>query len=377
MGRATALSWTGKAFERCGLAVGHMTYRDSLRTAMELILQENPNALVLGQGISDHKAVFGSTLGLVEAFGPSRVIETPLSEDAVTGISVGLALTGMYPIMTHIRIDFALLAMNQLVNMAAKYRYMFGGKHQVPMLVRMVVGRNWGQGGQHSQSLQSLFAHIPGLTVVMPSDSQSALDYYRYAASCYSNPVIGIEHRLLYDLSFEVCQEASDGVAATPPWRSKIKRHGSDVTVVASSIMVLESLRAAEFVWDKMGISVEVIDIGALTDPDSDLISNSVLKTGALVTADTSWGPFGLNAEIARLVLESGAHLHMQHPSVGVALQHSTCPTTKSLEDLFYPSQRDMVSGIVQACTGEAPEAASLPVERSYRDFYAAFKGPF
>lgn len=357
--------------------MGDMTYRDGLRTAMELILRENPNALLLGQGISDHKAVFGSTLGLQEIFGPSRVIETPISEDAVTGISVGLALTGMYPIMTHIRIDFALLAMNQLVNMAAKYRYMFGGRHQVPMLVRMVVGRNWGQGGQHSQSLQSLFAHIPGLTVVMPSDSQSALDYYRYAASGYKNPVIGIEHRLLYDLTFDVTMDESDGVAADPPWRSRVKRHGSDVTVVASSIMVLESLRAANFAWEMMGISVEVIDVGTLTEPDSDLISESVKKTGALVTADTSWGPFGLNAEIARLVLESEAHLYMKHPSVGVSLQRSTCPTTKSLEDLFYPSQRDMVSAIVRACSGEMPDSELLPTERSYRDFYAAFKGPF
>ena len=150
--------------------------------------------------------------------------DTPLAEEGMTGVAIGAALNGLYPIQTHIRMDFALVAMNQLINHAAKYRYMFGGNFEVPMLIRMVIGRSWGQGAQHSQSLQSLFGHIPGLTVIMPSNSQSVLECYPYAISRFRGPVISLEHRLLYDLKFHVdgVNERADGV----PWTSKVIRSG-------------------------------------------------------------------------------------------------------------------------------------------------------
>ena len=181
-----------------------VTYRNALRQSMRNALRENPNAIIMGQGVDDHKGFFGSTLGLAKEFGQERVFDIPLAEEGMAGIAIGAALNGLYPIQTHMRVDFALLAMNQFINLAAKYRYMFGGRFEVPMLIRMVIGRSWGQGAQHSQSLQSLFAHIPGLTVIMPADSQSVLECYPYAVSKFRGPVVAIGHRLLYDLKFHV-----------------------------------------------------------------------------------------------------------------------------------------------------------------------------
>ena len=144
------------------------TYRAALEKVMKDAMEHHQHTVIIGQGVTDHKGVFGTTLGLADKY-PSRVIETPLSEDAIAGICIGASLNGLYPINTHIRADFGLLTFNQLINLAAKYRYMFGGLFEVPLMVRMVIGRSWGQGAQHSQSLQSLLAHIPGLVVVMPA----------------------------------------------------------------------------------------------------------------------------------------------------------------------------------------------------------------
>lgn len=351
-----------------------VTYAEAIREATRSILAADPNSVLLGQGVADHKAIFGSATGLLEQFGPDRVIETPLAEEGITGVAVGFALAGGYPMMTHIRMDFVLLSMNQIVNMAAKYRYMFAGNHQVPLLIRTVVGRSWGQGAQHSQSLQALLSHIPGLTVIMPSSADSILNWYPYAARRYPNPVVSIEHRLLYDLSFSVTEE---GAAPTPasecPWTGKCVREGSDVTVIASSIMVLEALRAAEYSWSDSGVSVEVIDIESPSHFDRELVLQSVRKTGRLVVADTSWAPFGLSSEIARIVLEESPSA-LRKPMRTIGMKNAPCPTAKSLEDSFYPTIRDLVSAIYQV-TGKSSE--KLPESESFRDFYHTFRGPF
>lgn len=158
-----------------------LSYREALHKAMHDAMASNPHTLLFGQGINDHKGIFGTTTGLADKFGRDRLIEVPLAEEGVTGICIGAALNGVYPINVHIRSDFVLLAMNQIINLAAKYKYMFGGLFEVPMLIRLVIGRSWGQGAQHSQSLQSLFAHIPGLTVIMPASSGSIIDSYDHA----------------------------------------------------------------------------------------------------------------------------------------------------------------------------------------------------
>jgi len=351
-----------------------ITYREALHQTMHNALRENPHVIIMGQGVDDHKGTFGSTLELAKEFGAERVLDTPLAEEAMTGIALGTALNGLYPIQTHIRLDFVLLAMNQIVNLVAKYKYMFGGRFEVPMLIRMVIGRSWGQGAQHSQSLQSLFAHIPGLTVIMPSNSQAILDSYPYAISGFRGPVIAIEHRLLYDLKFRLIKTAE--YETEPPWNTRTVRQGRDVTIVATSIMVLEALRAAEYLLQVSGIDCEVIDLNCISHPDADLICQSVAKTGRLLVADTSWPAYGVCAEVCRFVCER-APAALKAPVVTVGMQPAPCPTAKSLEDLFYPDLQTLTDDIARLVTGKKKHGVPLPDERSFADVYKRFKGPF
>lgn len=351
-----------------------LTYRDALKRSMQQALEDHPNVIILGQGVDDHKGTFGSTLGLAEAFGKDRVFDTPLAEEGMTGVAIGAALGGLYPIQTHIRVDFALLAMNQLINLAAKYRYMYGGRFRVPMLVRTVIGRSWGQGAQHSQSLQSLFAHIPGLTVVMPATAESVLQTYAHVIAKVSGPVISLEHRLLYDIAFRTGEPAASGPSG--PLGSRLMRRGKDATVVATSIMVLEALRAAEHLEREAGLSIEVIDLSCVSHPDADLILDSVGRTGHLVVADTSWGAYGVAAEVCRIVAERNpAALRAPVRTLGMA--PAPCPTAKTLEDLYYPNLRRLADELASLVRGRADHGVPLPDDASMADVYKRFKGPF
>ena len=347
-----------------------MTYRDALATAMRDGLAEHPNSIIIGQGVTDFKGIFGTTVGLQNDF-PRRVIETPLSEDAVTGICIGAALQGLYPINTHIRADFGLLAVNQLINIAAKYRYMFGGLFEVPMMVRLVIGRSWGQGAQHSQSLQSLFAHIPGLVVLMPSTPEAILTSYRHAITHHRGPVVVLEHRLMYEVVFETGQHAK----LLDPFGARLEREGNDVTIVATSIMVLEARRAAAHLAQH-GISCEIIDLNCVSHPDRDMILRSVAKTGRLLVADTSWRPYGVAAEISRLVAEADPSM-LKAPVVTLGMAAAPCPTAKALEDLYYPDLHLFIDAIARLVHGRDNHGVPIPTGTSMTDFYKHFRGPF
>jgi pyruvate/2-oxoglutarate/acetoin dehydrogenase E1 component len=346
------------------------TYRSALETAMREAMEQSDNTIIIGQGVADFKGLFGTTSGLSERY-PTRVIETPLSEDAIAGICIGASLNGMYPINTHIRADFGLLIFNQLINLAAKYRYMFGGLFEVPLMMRMIIGRSWGQGAQHSQSLQSLLAHIPGLVVVMPSSPQSILESYRYAINNYRGPVIMLEHRLMYELEFE----DHETKLINPLFGSIKIRVGSDVTVVATSVMVLEAKRAAEYLED-FGISVEIIDLHSISHPDHEMILTSIRTTGKLLVADTSWASYGVSAEINRVINERDPGILKSH-SISLGMAPAPCPTAKSLEDLYYPDVHDLVEAICKLHFGEDSNEVPLPAKQSMTDFYKHFKGPF
>ncbi len=349
-----------------------MSYRDALHWTMREGLRHQDAVVIMGQGVDDHKGIFGSTLGLAEEFGRDRVMDLPLAEEGMTGVAIGAALNGLYPIQTHIRADFSLLAMNQIINLAAKYKYMFGGRFEVPMFIRMIVGRSWGQGAQHSQSLQSLFAHIPGLKVVMPSSSQAILDTYPKVITQYRGPVISFEHRLMYDLNFHLDPLPNPH---RNPFESYIVREGADVTIVATSIMVLEAMRAAEHV-SKAGIQCEVIDLHCVSHPTWDLVMQSVEKTGRLVVADTSWREYGVCAEVCRVVAERNPSC-LKHPVVSLAMQPAPCPTAKSLEDMFYPDLRQFVHAVASIVIGNEKHGIELPDMQSMVDVYKRFKGPF
>jgi pyruvate dehydrogenase E1 component beta subunit len=291
----------------------------------------------MGQGIDDPMGMFGITLDLHKKYGRDRVFETPLSENGLTGIAIGAALTGMRPVYMHNRPDFLLLAMDQIVNHASKWSYMFGGCIGVPIVIWAAVGRGWGGAAQHTQTLQGLFAHVPGLRLVMPSrpfDAKGLL----ITSIAENNPVIIIEHRWLLRQTGYV----PEGLYTIPFGRGVVRKTGKDVTIVAISYMVIEALGAAQELQEQ-GIDVEVIDPRTLRPLDEEIILNSVKKTGRLIIADTGWKTGGVGAEIAAMVSENGFE-SLKAPIKRVASPDVPTPASFALEASFYPGKTDIVS---------------------------------
>jgi pyruvate/2-oxoglutarate/acetoin dehydrogenase E1 component len=344
-----------------------LSYVDALREAMDQEMARDPSVLVFGLDVDDPKAIQGTVRGLLTQYGPERVFGTPLSEDAMTGAAIGMALAGLRPVHVHIRMDFLMLAMNQLVNVAAKSRYMFGGQVFLPLVVRAMIGKSWGQGAQHSQGLHSFFMHVPGIKVVAPSTPHDAKGCL-IAAIRDDNPVLFVEHRLLHFEQGPVEPEAY----TVAPGKARITARGEDVTLVGISWMQVECLRARRYLSD-VGIAAEVIDPIWLSPMDVETIVQSVERTGRLLVVDTAWTNCGASAEIVARVSERLLGCRdVQVRRLGFAL--ATCPTTPALEELFYPSARtiaaaarDLVEG---RTTGWVPEAREDLAD-------AAFRGPF
>ena len=351
-----------------------LSYRDALHRSMQDIMAEQSNSIVIGQGVNDPTRIFGTTAGLLEKHGPNRIFESPIAEEGMTGVALGAGLNGLFPIMTHIRVDFLLLAMNQLVNMGAKYKYMYDGEFEMPLLVRTVVGRSWGQGPQHSQSLQALFAHIPGLTVLMPANANSAYNAYRYVAKNVRTPVLSIEHRLLYDFTFHWDPETD--AKEHHPLGARIVEKGKDITIVATSYMVQEAQRAAAWAKEKKGIECEIIDLHNVTDFDHELVHASLKKTGKLIVADTSWSPYGVAAEAARGIMERNPSL-LKAPMKSFGMAPCPTPTSHALEALFYPDWGALAGGIFELVLEKKDHKQELPTAQFIKDQRAKFRGPF
>jgi len=344
-----------------------LTFSQALREATEQEMARDPRVFVFGQGIDDHKGMYGTTAGLVEKFGADRCFDTPLSEDAMTGAAVGAALAGMRPIHTHIRMDFILLAMNQIINIAAKTRYTFGGQVNVPIVLRSVIGRSWGQGAQHSQGLHALFMHIPGLRVAAPTTPYDAKGCL-ITSIRDDNPVIFVEHRMLH---------FQKGHVPAEPYESKlglarVLRPGKDVTMVGVLHAAVECLRSADELA-KQGVEAEVIDPVWLSPLDVDSIAASVKKTGRLLVVDSAHVFGGASAEIVAGVAEKlGGSTSFRFKRMGFAA--TVCPTSKSLENLFYPSAKDIASAAYALVHGDdhpwTPDHVDAPE-------VLQFKGPF
>src|SRR3989338_1043261 len=248
-----------------------ITFRDALNLALTREMEADPSVFVFGLDVPDHKRIFGSTEGLVEKFGVERCFGTPLSEDAMTGVALGAAISGLRPVHVHIRADFMLLAMNQIGNMLSNLRYMSGGKLSIPLVIRAVIGRGWGQSAQHSKSLHSIFAHFPGLKVVLPTTPQDGYGLLRSSIQD-DNPIIFLEHRWLYDIAGEV-----DDERVVPLGQAAVLRAGDAVSLVCSSWMNLEALKAAEVLARKC-VEVEVVDVRTVSPLDEQTIIGSVKK---------------------------------------------------------------------------------------------------
>jgi pyruvate dehydrogenase E1 component beta subunit len=346
-----------------------LKYVDALQEAVAQEMREDERVFVFGLDVDDHRAIQGSTRGLLEEFGATRVFTTPLSEDAMTGIAIGAAMAGMRPVHVHIRMDFLMLCMNQLINIAAKSHYMYGGATDVPLVVRCIIGKSWGQGAQHSQALHSLFMHIPGLKVVAPSNAYDAKGLLIQSIRDH-NPVIFMEHRLLYNTEAYVPEHRY----ALEFGKARVCREGSDITVVGISNMVMEVIRAAELLAEQ-AISVEVIDPITLVPLDIESIIASVRKTRKLLVVDNAWLNCGASAEIVAAVSEALAgSMTLQIKRMGFAA--TTCPTTPSLEQAFYPNPSTIAQ---QVHAMVAPDSETwIPDEAKTKLVYqTAFKGPF
>lgn len=335
----TAVVSTGADRARKAESAGEriLSYVDAVREATDQEMSRDPSVIVFGLDVDDPKAVQGTTKGLLEKHGPARVFGTPLSEDAMTGAAIGMALAGLRPIHVHIRMDFLMLAMNQLVNVAAKCHSMYGGKVHVPMVVRSMIGKSWGQGAQHSQGLHSFFMHVPGLKVVAPTTPHDAKGCL-LAAIRDDNPVMYVEHRLLHFQNGPVPENAY----VVSPGKSRVTATGSDVTIVGISYMQIECLRARSYLED-IGISAEVIDPIWLSPLDCETICRSVEKTGRLLVVDNGWVCCGAGTEIMAQVMERLQGIRdIRVKRLGFA--PVTCPTAPALEELYYPNARTIAT---------------------------------
>lgn len=352
--------------------VRELKFGDAVREALDIALARDPSVYVMGLGVPDPKGIFGTTLELQEQYGSGRVFDIPTSENAMTGVALGSSLLGMRPVLVHQRVDFATLAMDQMVNQAAKWRYMFGGKQHAPIVIRMIVGRGWGNGPQHTQSLQSWFAHVPGLKVVMPVTPRDAKGLL-LAAIDDDDPVVYIEHRWLHHLRGDV----PEGHYHVPIGSSQTLRPGTDVTIAAISYSAIEAARAADALAAQ-GVAVEVIAITSLRPFDPAPLIESVRRTGRLVVADTSWTHAGFSAELVSTVAEHALDA-LVAPPVRLGLADAPVPTTPALARASYPTDADIVRTVGALLhrdfEGLSVELESARVLHDVPDL--SFTGPF
>ena len=315
-------------------------YGSALREGFAYLLKNHPEVFTIGQGLWSPWYVGNSMTGLDKEFGQDRVIDTPVSELAVTGAAVGAALCGKRPIVIHPRVDFFLLAVDQLVNQAAKWRHMFGGQVDVPVVVRAIINRGGEQGAQHSQALHSWFAHIPGLRVVMPSTPADARDLL-IASSLGKDPVLFIDDRWLYDLEADLMPV--DPALRLTTVKPRVDIVGTDITLVGCSYSAhLCRLAAAEL--KLLGVSAEVIDLRILNPLDRTVVTNSARKTGRLLAVDGDWSTCGLAGEIIASVVEQLPPNALKTAPRRLTLPDAPAPTSKPLENAYYFQASDVTA---------------------------------
>lgn len=344
-------------------------FHQAILEATDHCMAADPVVYLMGLGVPDPKAVFGTTAGLAEKYGDRRVMDMPTSENAMTGVAVGSALVGMRPVLTHQRVDFALLSLDQIINNAAKWSFMFGGRMKVPLVIRLMIGRGWGQGPQHSQSLESVFSHIPGLKVVLPSTPHDAKGLLISAIED-DNPVIFLEHRWLHGV-FGPVPEAPYRV---PLGKACTVREGTELTIVAYSYMTLEALKAAEWLAEE-GVSAEVVDLRSLRPLDDGHVVASVRKTGRLLAVDMGWGSFGVGAEIISRVSET-AFTSFKCAPARVSPPDAPVPSSWALSNHYYPGASELFDRAM-AMLGRSSRRPSVPRDKPLDVPDKSFAGPF
>jgi len=316
-----------------------LKYSLAINEAIYQAMEKDESVFLIGQGVKSPWYVGNTTRGLINKFGKDRVIDTPVSENAIIGCAVGAAICGMKPIVVHPRMDFMLYAMDPIINEAANWHFMTGGKLNVPIVIWGIINRGGEQGAQHSQALHGLFTHIPGLKVVAPSTPYDAKGLM-ISAILDPDPVIFVDDRWLYNIEGEV----PNNFYTVPIGRANLIKMGEDVTLIASSYMVIEALKAVDELA-YLGIDVELIDLRTLKPLDNELLIDSAKKTGRVVVVDGGWKTMGLAAEILARVME-GAFRYLKAPIARVTLPDSPAPASSVLEEAYYPRKEDIIIAI-------------------------------
>jgi len=317
----------------------NLSYAEAIREAMAIAMEADPTVILMGEDIGVYGGAFQVTLDLIDRFGPDRVMDTPISELGGAGVAVGAALTGLKPIFEFQFSDFAMLAMEQIVNQAAKLRYMLGGEAAVPVVFRLPSGSGTGAAAQHSQSIEAWFGHVPGLKVVQPATPEDAKGML-LAALADPDPVLIFEHKLLYKTRGHV----PAGSYLTPIGKALVRRAGTDLTIVAGSIMVHRALEAADRLAAD-GISAEVIDLRSIRPIDAATILDSVRKTGRLMVVYEGVKAFGVGAEISALVAESDAFDFLDAAILRLGAADAPVPYNPELERASVPQMATIEAG--------------------------------
>jgi pyruvate/2-oxoglutarate/acetoin dehydrogenase E1 component len=318
-----------------------MTYMEALRDGMRQAMLKDPNVYIAGEDVGAFGGCFGQTGSLFEEFGPKRVIDTPITETAIIGSAVGAASAGLRPIVEIMFIDFMGVCMDEILNQAAKMRYMFGGKAKLPIVIRTPCGAGISAAAQHSQSLEAWFAHIPGMKVVMPATPADAKGLLMSAVAD-DNPVLYIEHKILLGVKGEV----PEGEHYVPIGKATVAREGSDVTIITWSAMVQKALAAAETL-DKEGVSAEVLDLRTISPLDKEAILKSVEKTGRAIILHEATLTGGVGGEIAAIIADEGFD-YLNAPIKRVAAPDCPIPFSPVLEQAWVPNEEKVIAAVKQ-----------------------------
>ncbi|MCS6763648.1 MAG: alpha-ketoacid dehydrogenase subunit beta [Candidatus Protistobacter heckmanni] len=353
------------------MAARQLTFANAVNEALRQAMERDDKVICFGLGVGDPKEIFGTTKGLQKQFGADRAFDMPTSENAMTGVAIGAALQGYKPVMVHQRLDFFLLAMDQLVNNAAKWHFMFGGKKSASIVIRLVLGRGWGQGPTHSQSLHAWFAHVPGLKVLMPTTAADAKGML-LAAIDDPDPVVFLEHRWLHNTVGGVDEAAQ----ALPLGKAKIRREGGDVTIVSMGYMTVEAIHAADFL-KKHGIRCEVVDLLTISPLDWDAVMASVEKTGRILALDTGALTGSVAGEVVARVTER-CWSSLKSAPARVTMPDIPEPTSFGLTKDLYPRAEHIAEKIMGMLGVSFPTEAFSSQRRHPHDVPGDwFTGPF
>ena len=318
-----------------------MSVKEAIITAMSEEMRKDENVFLMGEDVGIFGGDFGTSVGMLEEFGPERIKDMPISESAISGAAIGAAMTGLRPIVDVTFMDFIVYMMDNIINQAAKTRYMFGGKGQVPVIFRCAAGSGVGSAAQHSQSLESWFTHIPGVKVVAPGTPADVKGLLKSAIRD-NNPVIFLEYKAQYNMKGEV---PTDPEFIIPLGKGEIKKEGKDITIVTYGRMLERVMKAAE-IAESEGISVEVVDPRTLIPLDKEIILNSVKKTGRVILVNDAHKTSGFIGEISAIISESDTFDYLDHPIVRLAGEDVPIPYNHALETAMVPSVEKIVEAI-------------------------------